>query len=107
MPIPTLVWVRVAGLQNSPTRWTYTLTKGNSGRLNDGTSGGRPLLTHRLCYSYLELFDWLCLHGFTPPPPEYFAPTFRELDERAESILRPVMMRRSQAWVVIVNSDVL
>ena len=93
MPIPTLVWVTVAGVQHSPTRWTYTLTEGKSGRLNDGTSGDRPLPTEKLCYSYLELFDWLCFYGFTPPPPEYFAPTFRELDQRAQSILRPVMTR--------------
>ena len=93
MPIPTLVWVTVAGVQHSPTRWTYTLTEGKSGRLNDGTSGDRPLPTEKLCYSYLELFDWLCFYGITPPPPDYFAPTFRELDQRAESILRPVMMR--------------
>ena len=93
MRIPTLVWVTVAGVQHSPPRWTYTLTEGNHGSLNDGTSGVRPLPIEKRCYSYLELFDWLCLYGFTPPPPDYFAPTFQELDEGAESILRPVMMR--------------
>jgi hypothetical protein len=89
MPIPTLVWVTVAGVQHSPPRWMYRLTEGNRASLNDSTIG----LTDRLCCSYLELFHWLCLYGFTPPPPEYFAPTFRELDQRAESILRPVMRR--------------
>jgi len=93
MPIPTLVWVTVAGVQHSPTRWTYTLTEGKSGSRTDGTRGDRPLPTDKRCYSYLELCDCLCLYGVTPPPPDYFAPTFQELDEGAESILRPVMMR--------------
>jgi len=93
MPDPTLVWVTVSGVQHSPMLWTYTLTEGKFGSLNDGTSGDRPLPTEKRCYSYLELFNWLCLYGFTPPPPDYFAPTFQELDEGAESILRPVMMR--------------
>jgi len=93
-PHPTVLWVTVARVQHSPPRWTYTLTEDNTGSLNDGTSGDRPLPTDKRCYSYLELFDWLCLYGVTPPPPDYFTPTFRELDERAESILRPVMTRR-------------
>ena len=93
IPIPTLVWVTVAGVQQPRTLWTYTLTEGNHGSRTDGTSDDRPLPTEKRCYSYLELCDWLCLYGVTPPPPDYFAPTFQELDEGAESILRPVMMR--------------
>ena len=93
MPMPTLVWVTVAGVQHSPMLWTYTLTAGNHVSRTDGTSDDRPLPTEKVCNSYLELFHWLCLYGVTPPPPEYFAPTFQELDEGAESILRPVMMR--------------
>src|SRR5262249_38065900 len=93
MPMPTLVWVTVAGVQHSPTRWTYTLTGGKSGSLNDGTRDDRPHPTANVCYSYPELCDCLCPYGVTPPPPEYFAPPFQELDEGAEPILRPVMMR--------------
>jgi len=92
-PHPTVLWVTVAGIQHSPTRWTYTLTEDKSGSLNDGTSGDRPIPTEKRCYSYLELFDWLCLYGFTPPPPDYFAPTPQELEEGDESILRQVMTR--------------
>jgi len=93
LPHPTVVWVTVAGVQHSPTRWTYTLTEANPGSLNDGPSGDRPLPSDKRCDSYFELFDWLCLYGFTPPPPGYFAPTPREQDEGAASILRPVMTR--------------
>ena len=90
---PIVVWVTVAGVQHSPTRWTYTLTEDNPRSLNDGTSGDRPIPPDMLCDSYLELFDWLCLYGFTPPPPDYFAPTPQELEEGDESILRQVMTR--------------
>ncbi|HKC93831.1 MAG TPA: hypothetical protein VKB81_07395 [Nitrospira sp.] len=93
MPYPTLVWVTVAGVQHSRTRWTYTLTEDNPGSLNDGTSGDRPIPPDMLCDSYLDLFDWLRLYGFTPPPLDYFAPTPQELDEGAESILRQVVTR--------------
>ena len=90
MPFPTVVWVTVAGVQHSPTRWTYTLTEDNPGSLNDGTSGDRPIPPDMLCSCYLDLFDWLCLYGFTPPPPDYFAPTREEIDEGFEWIVRPV-----------------
>jgi len=93
MPFPTVVWVTVAGVQHSPTRWTYTLTEDNPGSLNDGTSGDRPIPPDMLCDSYLDLFDWLCLYGFTVPPPDYFAPTCQEQNEGAESILRQVETR--------------
>jgi len=93
MPHPTVVWVTVAGVQHSPTRWTYTLTEDKPGSLNDGTRGDRPVPADKRCDSYHELVDWLCLYGLTPPPPDYFAPTWREQDEGAESILRPVMTR--------------
>ena len=92
-PHPAVLWVTVAGVQHSPTRWTYTLTEDKSGSLTDGTSGDRPLPTEKVCYSYLELFDWLCLYGFTPPPSDYFAPTPEELAEGFDWILRPVMTR--------------
>ena len=93
LPQPPVVWVTVAGVQHSRRRWTYTLTEDNPGRLNDGTSGDRPIPPDMLCCSYPELFDWLYLYGFTPPPPDYFAPTPQEQDEGAEAILRPVMTR--------------
>src|SRR5215467_10172387 len=92
-PHPTVLWVTVAGVQHSPTRWTYRLTEDKSGSPNDGSIRDHPIPTGKLCYSYLELFDWLCLYGFSPPPPDYFAPTPQELDEGAESILRQVMTR--------------
>jgi len=91
MPNPDVIWVTVAGVQQSLTRWTYTLTEDNPGGLNDGASRDRPLPTDKRCYSYLELCDWLCFCGFTPPPPDYFHPTPQERDEGAESILRQVM----------------
>ena len=81
-PSPSFVWVVVEGLHKPRTEWTYrtyTLTE------------DQP---DRLCRSYTELCVWLQTYGMTPPPPDYFTPTFRELDERAESILRPVMTRR-------------
>src|SRR5215471_13895982 len=74
MPYPTLVWVTVAGVQHSRRRWTYTLTEDNPGRLNDGTSGDRPIPPDMLCCSYPELFDWLYLYGFTPPTPGLLRP---------------------------------
>jgi len=83
----------VAGVQHAPMRWMYTLTEANPGSLHDGTSGDRPFPTDKLYQSYLELFDWFRLYGFTPPPPVYFAATPRELEEGAESILRQVMTR--------------
>ena len=93
-PHPTALWVRVAGVQHAPTRWTYTLTEEKSGSRTDGTSGDHPIPIDTLCSSYLELCDWLRLYGFTPPPPDYFGPTPQELEEGAESILRQVMTRR-------------
>jgi|SRR5215472_6151039 len=92
-PHPTVLWVMVAGVQHAPPRWTYTLTEDNPGSLTDGTSGDHPIPTDKLYHSYLELFDWLCLSGFTPPRPVYFAATPQELEEGAESILRQVMTR--------------
>ena len=93
MPNPTVVWVTVAGVQHTPTRWTYMLTEDNPASLNDRTSGDRPLPTEKRCYSYPELCDWLCFYGFTPPSANYFAHTRQEQDEGAKSILRPVMTR--------------
>jgi len=93
-PDAPVVWVRVAGVQNSRRQWTYTLTEDNPGSSKNGTLRYRPTPTGKLCHSYAELCVWLYTYGCAPPPPDYFAPTHEEMDEGIESILRRVMRSR-------------
>ena len=89
-PHPTVLWVTVEKVQQPRTLWTYRLSEDEPVSPIDGTTNTRGIRSDKLCYSYLELFDWLCLYGFNPPPPDYFLPTPEELDVGFEWIVRPV-----------------
>jgi len=84
------VWVTVDNVQQPRTLWSYRLSEDGPVTPIHGTTDARGILSDKLCYSYLELFDWLCLYGLTPPPPDYFAPTPEELAEGFEWIVRRV-----------------
>jgi hypothetical protein len=90
-PHQTVVWVTVEQVQQRQTLWTCRLFEDKPCSPSYGTIPNRGILPYKFCYSYTELSAWLHLYGFTPPPPDYFAPTSQELDEGAGSILRPVM----------------
>jgi len=92
-PHPTVVWVTVERVQQRRTRWTYRLCEDKPCSTISATNLNRGFPPYKLCYSYTELSAWLRLYGFTPPPPDYFAPIRQELDAGAGSILRPVMTR--------------
>src|SRR5262245_54611099 len=94
LPHSSVLWVTVAGVRSSRTRWTYTLTEDKPSSPNDGSLRERPLPTDRLCRSYAELRLWLLTYGWPPPPPDFFTPTREEIDEGIESILRQVMRPR-------------
>ena len=89
-PHLTVVWVTVEQVQRPRTVWTYLLSEDAPVSPIYGTTNNRGIRSDKLCYSYLELFDWLCLSGFNPPPPDYFAPTPEELDVGFEWMVRPV-----------------
>jgi len=91
LPHSAVVWVTVAEVQHSRARWTYTLTEDQPASLNDRTRRDRPIPTEKLCHSYTELFLWLNRYGCVPPPPDYFAPSYEEIDEGVDSIVRGVM----------------
>jgi len=94
LPHPTAVWVTVEKVQQRRTRWTYRLDEDKPRSPRSGTNLNQGFLSCKFCFSYLELCAWLRLYRFTPPPQDYFAPTRQELDEGAESILRPVTRPR-------------
>jgi len=89
----TVVWVTVEQVQQRRTRWTYRLFEDKPCSPLSATNLNREFPPYKFCYSYTEFSAWLRLYGFTPPPPDYFAPTRQELDAGAGSILRPVMTR--------------
>ena len=94
VPHQSVVWVTVDQVQQRRPWWTYRLylDKPGSPRSRTMLNGGhRP---YKFWYSYIELSAWLRLYRFIPPPEAYFAPTRQELDEGAESILRPVTRLR-------------
>src|SRR5215831_1812833 len=86
----TVLWVTVEKVQQPRTLWSYRLAEDEPVSPIYGTTNDRGILSDKLCYSYLELFDWLCLSGFTPPPPDYFTPTPEELEVGFEWIVRLV-----------------
>jgi len=89
----TVIWVMVIGVKEPQTQWTYRLSADKPCSPSDGTNLDRGFSPCKFCYSYTELSAWLGVYGFTPPPPDYFAPTRQELDAGAGSILRPLMTR--------------
>ena len=91
---PTGVWVIVNGIKEPRSRWAYLLTEEDPSIPRSGTSRDRGISTDKLCCSYTELSAWLLTYGFTPPPPEYFAPTPEELTEGADWIVRRVTRPR-------------
>ena len=91
---PDVVWVKVNGVQKPRTQWTYLLSQDEPGRPRDTDIHDRPITKDKLCHSYTELCAWLHTYGFTPPPPEYFAPTPDEIAEGVDSIARPVIRPR-------------
>ncbi len=93
LPHQTVVWVTVEQVQQRRTWWTYRLSEDKPCSPSDGTDLDRGFSPCKFCYSYTELSAWLRVYGFTPPHPDYFAPTRQELDAGAGSILRPVMTR--------------
>ena len=93
LPHQTVVWVTVERVQQRRTWWTYRLSEDKPCSPISGTNLNRGFPPYKFCYSYTELSAWLRLYGFTPPPPDYFAPTRQELDAGAGAILRPVMTR--------------
>src|SRR5262249_42223989 len=93
-PYSPVLWVTVAGIRDSRTPWTYTLTRDKAGSSKDGTRRERSIPTGMLCHSYAELCVWLYAYGCLPPPPNYFTPTPEEIDEGIESILRRVIRPR-------------
>ena len=93
LPHQIVVWVTVEQVQQRQTRWTYRLSEDKPCSPHSGTSLHRGFPPCKFCYSYFELSAWLRLYGFTPPPPDYFAPTRQERDAGAGAILRPVMTR--------------
>src|SRR5262249_3403068 len=94
LPPQIVVWVTVEQVQERRPWWTYQLylDRPCSPRSRMINNGGHP--PYKFCYSYFELSAWLRLYRFIPPPESYFAPTRQELDEGAESILRPVTRPR-------------
>ena len=90
-PYSPVVWVTVAGVQNSRRNWTYTLTEDKPGTPKRGTMCDSPIPSEKLCRSYPELCVWLYTYGCPLPPPDYFAPTHEEIEDGVESILRRVM----------------
>ena len=91
LPQPPVLWVTVEQVQQRQALWTYRLFEDKPGSPRSGTIPNRGFQSYKFCYSYTELCAWLLMYGFTPPPPDYFAPTRQEQDEGAVSILRPVM----------------
>jgi len=89
----SVVWVMVSRVKELRTQWTYLLSEDEPRSARYADVHDRPILRDKLCRSYTELSMWLRHYGFRPPPLDYFAPTPQELDEGAESILRPVMTR--------------
>jgi hypothetical protein len=93
-PDPIVVWVTVAKVQQPRTQWTYLLSENDPSGPRSDPILRQGIPTDKLCYSYTELRAWLLTYGFTPPPPDYFAPTPEELAERAEWVVRPVTRSR-------------
>jgi hypothetical protein len=91
---PTVVWVMVSGIKEPRSQWTYLLSENEPGSPSHGMIRERRTSPDKLCYSYTELCAWLHTYGFTPPPPEYFAPTPEEMAEGAEWSVRPVTRLR-------------
>ena len=78
-PHLTVVWVTVEQVQHPRTVWTYLLSEDTPVSPIYGTTNNRGIWSDKLCYSYLELFDWLCLYGFTPHPRTTSCPPQRSL----------------------------
>ncbi|HKC95932.1 MAG TPA: hypothetical protein VKB81_18100 [Nitrospira sp.] len=91
---PSVVWVRVSGVKEPGTQWTYLLSQDDPNSPGYGMIRDRGISSDKLCYSYTALSAWLLIYGFTPPPQDYFAPSRQELDAGAGSILRRVTRPR-------------
>jgi len=92
-PSPSFVWVIVDKVQQPRTLWTYLLSEHEPAKPGFAMIYYQGIPRDKLCFSYTELSAWLVTAGFTPPPPDYFAPTPEELAEGFEWIVRPVMTR--------------
>jgi len=92
-PCPRIVWVIVDKVQQPRTLWTYLLSEHEPVKPGFAMIYYQGIPRDKLCFSYNELSAWLVTSGFTPPPPDYFAPTPEELAEGLEWIVRPVMTR--------------